>query len=82
VDSPRDPLFLSTWTVKALYPGFFAEDTRVHHCLTEKNKHRKKTRPPENHCHQSLNSPSGTTIVIYLSEIKKDNFLLCYELLQ
>lgn len=74
VVSPRDLLFVSTWTSRALYPSFFSEDTGVHHCPTEKKNHSKKTRPPENHWYKSLNSASGTIIVIFFSEIKKRNF--------
>lgn len=71
---------------RALYPSFFSEDTGVHHCLTGKKpktkatKLRKKPRPPEKHWYKPLNSASGTIVIFW--EIKKDNFLLCYKLLQ
>lgn len=42
--------------------------------LQKKKNHSKKTRPPENHWYKSLNSASGTIIVIFFSEIKKRNF--------
>lgn len=69
---------------RALYPSFFSEDTGVHHCLIGKNQTQQNSVKNQGPQRNTGTNPwiQLVGLLWYFERLKKDNFLLCYKLLQ
>lgn len=68
---------------RALYPSFFSEDTGVHHCLAGKKQNQQNSGKSQGPQRNTGTNPWIQLVgLLWYLRLKKDNFLLCYKLLQ